>query len=66
MKHNLFSFPYSWLWFLAGMFTFGIPADLILGWGSRNFWGAIGGVLFVAIGSFVHKRRTSDSSSDGG
>jgi len=56
MKHNIFSFPYSWLWFFAGMATFGIPADLLLGWGSRNFWGAMGGLLCVAIGGFVHKR----------
>ncbi|QDT10989.1 hypothetical protein K239x_29820 [Planctomycetes bacterium K23_9] len=64
MKHNIFSFPYSWLWFFAGMATFGIPADLLLGWGSRNFWGAIGGILFVAIGGFVHKRRIDDSPPD--
>ena len=48
------------------MFALGIPADLMLGWGSRNFWGATGGVLFVAIGSVVHKRRTNGSPSVGG
>jgi len=35
------------------MLTFGIPADLLLGWGSRNSCGAIGGVLFVVVMALV-------------
>ena len=49
MKHNLLSYPHSWLWFVAGMFTLGVPADLLLGFGPRQFLGPAGGVLFVVV-----------------
>ena len=47
------------------MLALGIPADLIFG-GSRNFWGAVGGVLFVVIGGAVHKQRHAGTAEDGG
>jgi hypothetical protein len=62
-KHNLFSYPYGWIWFLAGLLTFGLPADLIVS-SARNFWGALGGVMFVVVGIVVYKRR-HDGSKDG-
>lgn len=64
MKNGLFAFPYSWIWFFVGMLAFGIPADQMNGSGSRNLWGAIGGVLFVAVGGLLHRRRSRNDAAE--
>lgn len=62
-RRNPALFKYSWAWFLGGLLLFGISAEVMLGSGARNPWGAVGGTLSMIVGGIVANRRARRSAT---
>jgi len=47
---NPFRVRFRWAWYLGGMLLFGIVSYWLAGPDSRNLWGALGGMIGLAVG----------------